>query len=137
MSKRINFIALFLAFALLLCEINVTAADAPYRHVSDALSASGKVQDQSLTRSSDAAVTDLGTPELISGRNIGQLFGIRSQSKGRELQRLGVKLLLLCISVFCFLGITIRYCMFRLFLPDDAIASSVILLFIHSKDGKK
>ena len=73
MSKRINFIALFLAFALLLCEINVTAADAPYRHVSDVLSASGKVQDQSLTRSSDVAVTDLGTPELISGRNIGQI----------------------------------------------------------------
>jgi hypothetical protein len=136
-SKRINSIALFLAFALLLCEVNFTVADTSYRYVSDALSANSEVQDQSLSKIADTSFDDLGTPELISGRSNGSLFGVRSQTKGREFQRLGVRLLLLFVSIICFLLIAFRHLRFRLFLPKDAVASSVILFFIHSKDGKK
>ncbi|MDO4869145.1 MAG: hypothetical protein Q4A65_02460 [Bacillota bacterium] len=136
MSRRIHILTLVLVLALLLCEINLTVTDNSYRHISDLLSASGTVQDQGLSRSGSAAGT-LGTPELIRGRIHNSLLGIRVQTKGRELQRLGIRLLLLFVSVLCLLSIAFRHLRFRLLLPEYAITSSTILYFIHRKDGKK
>ena len=137
MSKRINILALLLVVALLSCEINLAVENTSYRYGSDILSANSEVQDQSLSPIADTAFADLGTPELISGRNNGSLFGIRSQTKGREFQRSGLRILLLFVLVLCFLKIASRYLRFRLLLPEDAVASSIILFFIHNKDGKK
>ena len=137
MSKRINILALLLVVALLSCEINLAVENTSYRYASDVLSANSEVQDQSLSRIADTAFADLGTPELISGRNNGSLFGIRSQTKGREFQRSVLRILLLFVLVLCFLKIASRHLRFRLLLPEDAVASSIILFFIHNKDGKK
>ena len=134
MSKRISILTLILVFALLLCSVNLTVVDASYRYVSGALSSNSNVLGQS---SSSAADADFDIPESIRAHTNDLLFGIRSQSKGRVFQRVGIKLLLLFILVFCFLTIAFRHFKSRLFLPENAIASSIILFFIHDKDGKK
>lgn len=135
-SRRINILILFLVLALFLCEINFTVADTSYSQWSNERSAKGTVQDQSLSSGADTALVELGTTELVSGPN-GSLFEIRSQSKRTAFQRLGIRLLLLIVSVFCILRIALQRLKCRVFLPEQSITSSIILCFIHSKDGKK
>jgi len=137
MSKRNHLLIMFFVFALLLCEINFTAADASYGTVINVLSAGNETQSQDLSPSSGAAGSDLGTPELIRRHNSGSLLSIRLQTRGKELQRLGIRILLLFVLVLLFLKLAFRWFKFSLALPENAIASSIILFFIHSKDGKK
>ena len=136
MSKRNIMLILFMVFALLLCEINLTVTDASYRFALNAAADNGTVQDQSLA---PIAYSDdeFCTRESNRGTAYGSLFNIRSQTKGKGVQRLGPRILLIFVSVLCLLSIASRYLKRRLLLPKDAGASSNILLFIHSKDGKK
>ena len=140
MSKRTNIAALFMVFALLLCEFGLAVTDNSYRIASDGFgvsSGSGEAREASLSEDVDVTFVDYDTPELISARHSGSLFSVRSQSKGREFQRGGLRLLLLLASVLCLLRIALRPLRFSLLLPGDADAASVILCFIHRKDGKK
>ena len=137
MSRRNNILVLLLVFALLLCEVNVAGAGASYRAISGALSAANEVQDTSLSVKAGTVSSELGTPELIRGHSSGTLLGIRAQSKGRELQRSGLRALLLFVLVLCLFKVAFRYLRCGISLPDDAISSSVILFFIHDQDGKK
>lgn len=137
MNKRINIIAMFMILVLLLCEFDLAASDASYRLATDLKASSTAAQDRALSQDRTPAFMDFNTPESISGRSAGSLFSIRSQSKGRESQGFGLRLLLFFVAVLCLFRIALRHLIFRLVLPGDADASSVILSFIHLKDGKK
>ena len=93
MSKRTNIAALFMVFALLLCEFGLAVTDNSYRIASDGFgvsSGSGEAREASLSEDVDVTFVDYDTPELISARHSGSLFSVRSQSKGREFQRGGL-----------------------------------------------
>ena len=137
MSRRMNIPVLVLVFALLLCEINLTATDTSYRFASVELSNCGEVQDRSNSPITDTAFVEYSFPDLIIGRNNGSLFSIRAQTKGKGFQRSSLRALLLFVLTLCFLNTAFRHLRFRQFSPGDAVASSIVLFFIHSKDGKK
>ncbi|MBQ9060641.1 MAG: hypothetical protein IJ128_05825 [Firmicutes bacterium] len=137
MNRRIHLFVLFMIAALLLCEFSLTVTDPSYRIVSDEFSGSGAAQSQSLSSAAQPAFGELGTPELIRSHSFGSLFSIRAKTKGRESQRSFVRLLLLLTLALCFFGAILRHFRPGLLLPEGAAASSVILSFIHSEDGKK
>ena len=137
MNKRSNILVMFLITVLLLCEVSLPVTDSSYSIVSDMASASGQLQGQALSPVAGTSVSELGTPELISGRGYGSLLRIRPQTKGKESQRSIVRLLLLFVLALCLLQTALRHLRYRLLLPEDAGGSSVILSYIHNKDGKK
>ena len=136
MDKRKNISILFMVIALLLCEFNLSVTADSYRLVSDAFSYGGAVQEQSISPVADTSSVDVCTFESVSGQ-YGSLQCIRSQTKGNSLQRTIVRILLFFAAIFSSLAIAFRYCKGRLYLPENAVTSTVILHFIHSKDGKK
>ena len=136
-SRQINISAIVLVIALLVCEINFAVTDTPYHFVSDELSDGSIVLEQDHSQITDSAFAACGTPELISGRNNGSLISIRSQAKGKTSQRSPVRNLLLFILSLCFLKAAFSHLKSGVLLPEDAVASSVVLFFIHNKDGKK
>lgn len=137
MNKRSNILVMLLIIVLLLCEVSLPVIDRSYSIVSDMSSARGQLSGQSLSRASAASFSELGTPELISGRGYGSIFRIRSQTKGKESQRSIVRLLLLFVLALCLLQTPLRHLRYRLLLPEEAGISSAILSYIHRKDGKK
>ena len=137
MNKRSNILIMFLIIVLLLCEVSLPVTDNSYSIVSDLSSARGQLQGQSLSPAATASFSELGTPELISGRGYGSIFRIRSQTKGKESQRSIVRLLLLFVLALCLLQTPLRHLRYRLLLPEEAGISSAILSYIHRKDGKK
>lgn len=137
MNKRSNILVMLLIIVLLLCEVSLPVTDRSYSIVSDLSSARGQLQGQSLSPVATASFSELGTPELISGRGYGSIFRIRSQTKGKESQRSIVRLLLLFVLALCLLQTPLRHLRYRLLLPEEAGISSAILSYIHRKDGKK
>lgn len=137
MNKRSKAFILFLIIAFLLCGVSLPVTDSCYSIVSDTSSISGQIRGQSLSPIADTSFSELGTPELISGHSYGSLFSIRSQTKGTKSQRSIVRLLIFFVFVLCLLQTALRHFRYRLLLPEDANASSLILCFIHNKDGKK
>lgn len=137
MSKRINIPVLFMIVALLLCEFNLTVIDDSYTSVSDVVSDNGAVQEQSISPVANASFVDFCSLESISAHSSDSLLSIRSQTRGKGFQRSLTRILLLFTSILCLFTIASRHCKGWLFLPEDATISSVILCFIHSKDGKK
>ena len=137
MSKRINIPALFMVITLLLCEFNFTVIDDSYSFVSDTLSDSGAVQEQSISPIADASFVDFCTLESISSSRSASLLTIRSQTKGKGLQRSIVRILLLFASILFLFKIAFRSFNGWLYPPENAVTSSLILCFIHNKDGKK
>lgn len=135
--RKINIATLFLAVTLLLCQINISVVDTSCRYVSDELSDGGGAQHRSIPTITDNAFDRFGSAELISSRSHGSLFSIRTQARGKEYQRSLVRTLLLFVLALCFLKAAFSYLRSGLLLPEDAVASSIILFFIHSKDGKK
>lgn len=136
MTRRINIPVLFIAIALLFSGINLSAADHSCRAVSDAFSTQRGTEDRSLLPASGQSFVKHGSLEMISGTVSGSRFSIRSQSK-KGLRNSVSRVLLLLVCLLCLLKITFHHLRFRLFLPENRAASSVILFFIHSKDGKK
>lgn len=137
MNKRSNILVLFLITLLLLCEVSLPVTDSSYSIVSDMASASGQLQGQALSPVATTSFSELGTPELISGRGYGSIFRIRSQTEGKESQRSIVRILLLFVLALCLLQTPLQHLRYRLLLPEKTGISSAILSYIHRKDGKK
>lgn len=141
MKKRIPVLAMFMVCAILLCEINLSAAYNSYNLLSEILSDMGQshsqTQDQSLTSIADDAYIEFCTPELISGHIYNSLFNIRPLTRGKRSQGSFIRILLLFAVILCLPGISIRHLKYGIYLPKKTDAASVILFYIHNKDGKK
>lgn len=136
MNKRSGIVVKLLIVLLFFSGVSLPVTDSSYNIVSDTHSHSGRLQGQSLSPITPS-LSELGTPELISGHGYGSLLRIRSQMKGKEYQRSIVRLLLLFVLALCLIQIALRYLRYRLLLPEYTGSSYTILSFIHNKDGKK
>ena len=135
--RQFNIAVLFLIVALLLCQINLGVIETSCRYVSDELPDKFGHQQRSLSTITKNPLGSFRPLEQINSRSHGSLFSIKPQTRGKEYQRSLARILLLFALTLCFLKAAFRHLRFKLLLPENAAASSLILLFIHSKDGKK
>lgn len=137
MNKRINIAALFMVFAILICEINLCLTDNAYNIGDGAISGSLRPQNQSITADTDSVYIEFCTPELIGGYLYESLFNLRLNAKGKESQNSNFRILTLFTVILCLLEMAYRHLNFGGFLSKETDTSGIILCYIHNKDGKK
>lgn len=141
MKKRIPVLAMLMVCAILLCEINISAAYNSYNLLSEILSDMGQsqdqFQDQSLTSIADDAYIEFCTPELISGHIYNSFFNLRPLTRGKKVQSTFLRILFLLAAILCLSRGFFRHLKYRIILLKKTDASSIILFYIHNKDGKK
>lgn len=136
MTKKITGLTFILICAFLLCEINLSLNKITCNPISHIASDDSNTHEQSLEAITDIICIEFCTPDMISGHPYDTLFNIRMRANEKSAQNNILRLFTIFV-LLCLFGLSFFIIHYVSFQSEKTNTSTVILSFIHKKDGKK